>query len=284
MYTVSTTQKEYPEYLRSIPQSPSLLYCEGIMSVLDGPCVSVIGSRKLTSYASQILQMFVPTLVQAGLIIVSGLAYGADVLAHSIALKHEGKCVAVLGSGLNTIYPRVHKSISQTIVNSGGCLISEYPPDTEALPFHFPQRNRIISGLSKVTLVVQAGDKSGTLQTCYHALEQGRDVCVVLSDITREEYKGCYKLARQGAHIVTQPQDVLNLYRDVQLSLAPIPLKPALTGTLATLYDCILHGIVRTEQLLEIAQITPAQLQSGLSMLELDGYIIFQHSTWRIIS
>jgi DNA processing protein len=191
VHILSPNSSEYPELLRAIPQPPQSLYIKGRLDCLQQPLISVVGSRKLTGYGDLVLRTFIPKLVKAGLSIVSGLAYGADVRAHEIALQHKGTCIAVLGSGLDVIYPAVHQRIAETIQKEGGCIMSEHPPTMPPLPHHFPQRNRIISGLSRVTLVVQAGEKSGTVSTCNHALEQGREVCVVLADITREEYIWC---------------------------------------------------------------------------------------------
>lgn len=274
----------YPSLLKAIPQAPNFLYVEGNTELLKSKCVSVVGSRKLTAYAEQVLRLIIPVLVHAGLTIVSGLAYGADALAHTIALQYEGKCIAVLGAGLEKIYPSYHRPLAKQIVETGGCLVSEYPASMEPLPYHFPQRNRIISGLSAVTVVVQAGEKSGTISTCMHALQQGRDICVVLGDITREEYKGCYWLAKQGAHIVSTPADIVQHFNAPLPLYTQMPLKPALTGTGATLYDCILRGITQVEKLQSYMGLTATQLQGALSLLELDGYITLQNNTWHVIS
>jgi len=274
----------YPPLLKAIPQSPASLYIEGNEQLLHSTCVSVVGSRKLASYAEHVLRILIPPLVQAGLTIVSGLAYGADALAHTIALQYGGRCIAVLGAGLERIYPSSHKPLAKRILESEGCLVSEYPATMDPLPYHFPQRNRIISGLSQVTVVVQAGEKSGTISTCMHALEQGRDICVVLGDITREEFKGCYWLAKQGAHIVSTPSDILQHFQVSLPGFMQMPLKPALTGTGATLYDCILRGITQGEKLQSQTGLTSIQLQGALSLLELDGYITLQNNTWHVIS
>ena len=157
MHILSPTHSEYPDILSAIPQPPQHLYIKGSLEVFKQPLLSIIDSRNLTSYGDFVLRTFVPPLVKAGLTIVSGLAYGADIRAHQLALEHGGTCIAVLGSGLEAIYPTIHRGIVQEIQEKGRCIMSEYPPTTSPLPYHFPQRNRIISGLSTVTLVVEAG-------------------------------------------------------------------------------------------------------------------------------
>jgi DNA processing protein len=178
--SIQLGESGYPELLARSPNPPRVLYIVGNRESLPGNCVSVVGSRKSTRYGERVVDWMVPTLVKSGLTIVSGLAYGIDALAHKYALEGGGRCVAVLGSGLDIIYPSAHRRLFLDIIEAGGCIVSEYPPGTPPLPHHFPQRNRIVAGLSKVVLIVEATSKSGTLSTANWAVEAGRDVCVCL--------------------------------------------------------------------------------------------------------
>lgn len=274
----------YPYLLTQITKPPELLYYRGAVEVLDTPSLSVVGSRKMSEYGARVVRLLLPPLVRAGLTIVSGLAYGIDSFAHQITLEQGGRAVAVLGSGLDNVYPTANRRLAAQIVQSGGCLLSEYESKSEPLPMHFPERNRIVAGLSPVILIIEAGEHSGTSITARQALESGRDVCVVPADITREQSRGVHQLLKQGAKPVTCPEDVLELYpSQANLPILIEKLKPALTGSLANLYDLISRGCNRTEVLLKESGLSVSELQSVLSVLELDGYISNLQNKWQKI-
>lgn len=274
----------YPERLKQIKDSPRQLYARGNLAGLFEPCLTIVGSRKISSYGSALIRDFIPYFVKAGLTIVSGLAYGVDVEAHRTALKYGGKCAAVLGSGLNQVYPRSHCGFANEIIDKGGCLLSEYEPEAEVKPYHFPARNRILVGLSQVVWVVEAEEKSGSLITAKLALESGRELCVVPADIYREQSRGINLLLMQGsAQAVTSPADILMYYNQkVSINLSEI-LRPALTGSPASLYDLISQGEKNFDELWEITKLSVQELQSVLSVLEMDGYIIFKEAKWQRI-
>ena len=273
----------YPDLLKESKKPPELLYYSGAMPAACATCISVIGSRGITAYGHEVISLLIPPLVQAGLSIVSGLAYGVDSQAQKVALHYGGTCVAVLGSGLHAIYPASHGGLAAAIVQAGGCVISEYPADMKALAYHFPCRNRIVAALSPVTLIIEAGEKSGTLITARYALEAGREVCVVPADITRVKSYGAHQLLKEGARPVTGAQDIMALYAG-QLELRfPTVLRPALTGSLACLYDLISQGATTADDLLLALGWRIEELQSVLSVLELDGYIAFKGTTWQRI-
>lgn len=170
---------QYPELLSEIPQPPFALYCRGNPDVLAGDCVGVVGTRHPDMNGLKAAFAFSADCVSNGMTVVSGLAFGVDAAAHKGALSVEsGKTVAVLGCGIDTIYPAANRRLAAEIIKRSGCIVSEYPPEEPALRWHFPERNRIISGLSCATMVIQAPDKSGALITADFALEQGRDLCV----------------------------------------------------------------------------------------------------------
>ena len=170
---------QYPKILLEIPQPPFALYCRGCPDVLTGDCVGVVGTRHPDGEGLKASFSFSADCASGGMTVVSGLAFGIDTAAHKGALSVDGgKTVAVMGCGIDTIYPSANKRLAAEIIRRSSCIVSEYPPEEPAQTWHFPERNRIISGLSCATMVIQAPDKSGALITADFALEQGRDLCV----------------------------------------------------------------------------------------------------------
>lgn len=280
--TLTLSHPAYPPLLKQIPQPPKQLYWQGNVEALSKPAVSIVGSRAMTEYGRHMTHRFARGLAHAGVVVVSGLAYGVDGEAHKAALAEGGCCVAILGSGLNAIYPARHLGLAQEIVKRGGLLLSEYPPSTKAAPYHFPQRNRIIAGISRATVVIEAAEGSGSLITAACALDYNRDVGVVPGDLTRPTALGTHKLLRQGAHPVASPEEVLELLHWPQVSLPARVGPPPLTGSLATLYDCLSRGINSIEALRGHLHWPISQIQSVVTILELDGYITHNAGTWHI--
>lgn len=198
----------YPASLRHIPDQPLTLFYRGDSKLLEVPSIGVVGSRKPTPYGRASSAFLVKELVRAGLAVVSGLAHGIDGEAHQAALAAGGKTIAVLGCGLDHVYPPRHQALYQKI-ESFGLLLSEYPPHTPPFPGLFPERNRMISGLSLGVLVVEAAEKSGSLITADCALEQGRDVFAVPGPIFSSLSAGPHNLIKQGAKLVTSASDIL---------------------------------------------------------------------------
>jgi len=199
---------DYPDQLRQIPDFPLTLYCKGDASLLHQPSIGVVGSRRPTPYGKACCAHLAKELSQHGLVIVSGLAYGIDGEAHQAALRAGGKTIGVLGSGIDQIYPAGHRELYRKM-ESLGLLVSEYPPGTLPLPGLFPERNRIISGLSLGIVVVEGAEKSGSLVTADCALEQGKDVFAVPGSIFSPVSTGPHNLIKQGAKLVTSSADVL---------------------------------------------------------------------------
>ena len=198
----------YPSPLRAIPDSPVLLYCRGALDWLDHPAVAVIGARTATDYGRRIAADLASELAAQGITIVSGAAYGIDAAAHRGALAAGGGTIAVLGCGIDVVYPRSHADLFRDIV-AGGLLLSEYPLGTPPEGFRFPARNRIISGLVKGVIVVEATEKSGSLITARLALDQGREVFAVPGRIDSPKSAGTHRLIQQGAHLVHTVADIL---------------------------------------------------------------------------
>ena len=176
---ITIFDENYPKLLAQIYDPPVVLYYKGSLGCLNNKCIAVVGSRKMTNYGKTVCEQFVRFLVNFNLTIVSGLAKGIDAMAHKTAVLENGQTVAVLGGGLNEIYPLENIGLAKDIINGHGAIVSEFPPDYSIMPGNFPSRNRIISGLSEATLVVEAAEDSGSLITARQALEQGRNVFTV---------------------------------------------------------------------------------------------------------
>lgn len=207
--------KEYPDLLREIPSPPPVLYLKGQLNVLNNTLLSVVGTRKPSFYGKIITSQWSKQLSKAGLTLVSGLAIGVDTLVHEACVMHNRPTIAVLGNGLNSIYPLRNQSLGQKIIENG-LLLSEFPLNSSPKAGHFPQRNRIISGLSLSTLITEATEKSGTMITAWHALEQNREVLVVPGPVNHEQSKGCHRLIQQGARLVMSFEEVLQCVQYIQ--------------------------------------------------------------------
>lgn len=251
------------------------------------PTVAVVGSRKPTSYGRAVNAQITGELARHGIVIVSGLAIGHDGLAHRACLDAGGTTVAVLGNGLAHIYPQTNRTLAQHIVQAGGALISEYPPEAPVLPHQFLERNRLISALADIVVVIEAGERSGTLNTASHALTQGKEVMAVPGNITSPLSTGCNRLIAQGASPVLTTQDILD-----RLPLAKAEDRPDhRTKEVAqvrfdspdsqTIYDLIVQGESDGDRLLSKSGLSTSQFSLALTMLELNGYIVaLGNNTW----
>ena len=230
---VTVDDEDFPEKLREIPDAPPFLFYKGELPGRDVPAVAMVGSRKCSIYGREMCLKFAERLAGAGILIISGMAAGVDGFSHRGAIKAGGKTMAVLGCGVDVCYPSMNRDIFDTLsgVDSFysrsltgkkdndkdsdgnglhfGCLISEYYPGDKALPYNFPQRNRIISGLCDILLVVEAGKKSGTFITVDHALEQGREIFAIPGRIGDTVSDGCNSLIKNGAMMATEPEDII---------------------------------------------------------------------------
>ena len=203
---------DYPELLRTIHDPPLALYVRGIAEKMEGPAVAIVGSRRASLYGLECAGRLACELALRGATVVSGLARGIDGAAHRGALKGGGRTLAVLGSGLDQLYPPEHGPLAEEIAETGW-LVSEHPMGTLPLPLHFPRRNRLISGLSLGVVVVEAAARSGALITADSALEQGREVFAVPGPMTSVTSQGTHRLLKQGARLVTSVEDILEELR-----------------------------------------------------------------------
>ena len=258
-----------PAALEAIPDPPLLLWVCGELP--PGPALAIVGSRRPSARGLATARAFAEALARAGVAIVSGLAYGIDSAAHEGALAAQGRTVAVLASGLLHVTPRGQEKLARRILDAGGAWLSERSPDQDARAFHFPERNRLISGLCRATLIVEAREKSGSLWSARHALEQGRDVLAVPGPIDTDLCRGSNRLLRDGAAPALEARDLCDA---VLGPLAPLPLaapaapdSPAARAVLDHLADgpCELDGLARA------LGRAPAELARVLLELELDG-------------
>lgn len=204
MLKINFASLNYPRQLRQIDHPPENLYYRGDIDLLSQPAIAVIGSRQPTDYGRQVTETFVRQLVKQNWIIVSGMARGIDTVAHQTAIESGGKTIAVLGSGLDVIYPPENRDLSQKI----HLVISEFSPGTPPCAKNFPQRNRILAGVSRAVLVTQAAKRSGTLITARLAAEQGKEVFVIPGPITSHLSEGSSWLIQQGAKLVNSIEDI----------------------------------------------------------------------------
>ena len=267
----------YPTLLRQIPDPPALLYVTGDLQALSGPQLAIVGSRKPSPTGRDNAEAFAKALAEMGLGITSGLALGIDAAAHQGALAGKGVTIAIAGTGVDRVYPAQHRKLAHQIVENGGCLVSEYPLGSPPLPHQFPRRNRIISGLSVGTLVVEAALSSGSLITARQALEQGREVFAIPGSIHNPMAKGCHQLIRQGAKLVETAQDILEELAVLlgqqlqQFELAPVSESQSETD------DPLLQQMgwdpVDTDTLIERLGWPAEQVAEQLLGLELEGRV-----------
>ncbi len=272
------THPAYPDLLRQIPDPPLMLYCHGELAMLARPMIAIVGSRNASAQGRLNAEAFATALSAAGLAIISGMALGIDACAHLGGLAQRGSTVAVLGTGVDVVYPRQHRALSERISDQG-CLVSEYALGTPVLPANFPQRNRIISGLAHAVLVVEAAAKSGSLITARMALEQGRDVFAIPGSIHSSLSKGCHSLIKQGAALVETADDVLG-QMGISTHVAPSPTRcgdmPA-HGDAADPHRPLLlalgHDPVDVDSLAIRLNAAPGPLSAQLLALELAGQV-----------
>lgn len=273
---ISYRDSGYPKTLLETNRFPALLYVKGRMENNEEACLAVVGTRKITTYGRSITPNLVEPLCLAGMTIVSGLAYGVDALAHQSAVKLNRRTIAVLGGGLDekSLYPQNHAMLAMEILEAGGALLSEYPPLTPCLKHHFISRNRIISGLSLGTLVIECGLDSGSLITARHALEQNRSVYAVPGPIYSAESSGPNNLIKMGAKLVTQAQDILE---DLNLPSSETTNENrtlfADSPAEAKLLSVIQHKPLTIDELIKLSGLPAAETGSTLTFLEMKGKI-----------
>jgi DNA processing protein len=220
--TILQENPKFPSLLEEIPNPASKIYVLGELPDEEMPKIAIVGTRKATNQGRSIAKEMAKKLSERGMIIVSGLAMGIDTASHEGAVAAGNKTIAVLGCGLDTIYPRQNENLARKILELGGAIISEYPVGTPAFPNQFLERNRIISGLSIATIIIEAPKESGALVTARLSAEQGREVFVVPGPINNPNYYGSHKLIRDGARLVTSVEDILEDLSEISNFQFPI--------------------------------------------------------------
>ena len=267
-HVITLADAEYPQALLQIPDPPPLLYVKGRRELLNHDGFAVVGSRNATAQGINNAEAFSAALSNAGLTIVSGLALGIDAAAHRGGLEGAGSTIAVVGTGLDIVYPARNRALAHDIAERG-TLISEFPLGTPALAANFPRRNRLICGLSRGCLVIEAAVSSGSLITARLAAEQGRDVFAIPGSIHSPLAKGCHALIKQGAKLVESAQDVLEELGLAVSTATPSGTLPEPQGLLAH----IGHDPCDIEALKQRSGMDTAAIIAALTALELDGLV-----------
>jgi DNA processing protein len=271
--------RAFPQLLAAIHDPPPQLYLRGDAdpALLTRPAVALVGARACSAYGRSVARSLARDLAAAGVLVVSGLARGIDGEAHRGALDGGGWTVGVLGCGIDRDYPAAHAELARRICGSGGLVVSEYEPGVEPAPWRFPARNRIIAGLCRATVVVEARERSGALITADFALEEGREVLAVPGEITSTLSAGTNALLRLGAIPVTCAADVLEVF-GIDPPEAPAP---ELGPIASTLLDKLREGALTGDELVRACGLDPSQSSAALMELELAGQVTIEDGVYR---
>jgi DNA processing protein len=262
----------YLQPLLGLSKLPSNIFFRGTLPGSRLPSVAIVGTRKPTTYGKEVTHTLAAGLARRGVIIISGLALGTDSIAHRACLEAGGTTLAVMANSVEQVYPRSHTALAEDIINKGGALISEYEPPTNPRDYQFLARNRIVSGLADAVLITEAAERSGTLSTAAHALEQGKEVFVVPGNITSPMSAGCNALLKQGARIATCAEDILEVIApDLLQAQASLPLG---NTPLETTILQLIHGGLRDgDEIQQQCGASVTEFNLSLTMLELAGSI-----------
>lgn len=269
--TINIENELYPKLLKKIPDAPKILYFRGEL-LKNEICFSIVGTRRCSDYGKEIAFSIAQDLAQAGITVVSGMARGTDSMAHKGALERKGRTIAVLGTGLDekSIYPKENLKLAEKILENGGCLISEYPPGTPGMKSNFPERNRIISGLSLGVLVVEAKFGSGALITTDWARKQVRKVFAVPGPVHSKNSEGPHSLIKAGAKLVENANDILK-----ELNLPKIERKKLEGKTLEEnlIWEILKEGNLNIDKIIEKTKLSSQVVSATLSLMEIDGKV-----------
>lgn len=269
---VTPGKHKYLHTLTNIAKVPQYVFFTGTLPTERVTTVAIIGTRKPTAYGKEVTKSLAHDLAKKGVVIVSGLAFGVDSIAHQAAMDAGGVTIAVLASSVEKATPRSNQDIANRIVDSGGAVLSEYEPPTDARIYQFLERNRIVSGLSDAVIVTEAAARSGVLSTVSHALEQGKEVFVVPGNITSPLSAGCNALLKQGARIVTCAEDILEVIAPELLDEQSI-LPLGSTPLESTIIQLLQAGVRDGEELQRQSEASAADFNQSLTMMEINGTI-----------
>jgi DNA processing protein len=276
MKIIKNTDYNYPKSLLNIKKPPSKLYVEGNDKLLNNTSLAIVGSRKCSEYGIKYAKEFAKTIADNNITIVSGLASGIDSVAHFTATNTIGNTIAVVGCGLNYVYPEENKELFDEILKNNGCIISEYEPDTEVNMSNFPKRNRIISGLSKGVLVIEAGYRSGSTITARYGFEQNKKVFCLPRNIGEKNGIGSNELIKKGAILVTSPEDILEEFGIANTHKEEYAEKEEnrkIKKEYKTIFDLILYTPTNIQYISKKSGLKISEVNEKLTILELEGQI-----------
>lgn len=271
--TLDPAASPYAEIFQGVTPAVQRLFVssENLDDLLARPRVAIVGSRKVSAYGKAVTARFAGELARQGIVIVSGLAYGVDAIAHRAAVEAGGLTIAVLPGSVEDVYPAAHRNLGTDIVRGGGALLSEYPKGTRTYPLNFIERNRIVSGMSHALLITEAADKSGTMHTARFALEQGKAVLAVPGNITSPTSAGTNNLIKTGAITATDPKDVLDAL-GFQLAISTPPQRGSNESEQCIL-DLLSENILDGTELLVRSKLPAAEFSQALTMMEITGKV-----------
>ncbi len=269
---IKCTDKNYPTKLLEIKKHPQKLYIIGNEKLLNKRAIAIVGSRDCTKYGAKYATKFAEEISKQNICIISGMALGIDTCAHTGALKEKGNTIAVLGCGFNHIYPKENTELFNKIIENNGCVISEYPPETEAVLSKFPYRNRIISALSEGVLVVEAKHRSGSTVTAKYAKEQERKIFCIPSNIDLKTGVGTNRLIQQGAKLVTCAEDILaQLGFTVQIDEKDLEI--TVEDEYIDIYNVLTYMPTNINIIAKKSKLDISKVSQKLLMMEIKGYV-----------
>ena len=279
MKNIKIGDEDYPKKFLQLKKPPKTIWVEGDISLLEKPALAIVGSRKNTPYGEKIAKLFATQIAKQGIVIVSGLALGIDTIAHTYSKNTLGNTIAVIGSGLNQIYPEENRKLAKEIIDGGGCLISEYEPDEKVNMRNFPKRNRLICALSEGVFVVEADYRSGSKLTGNLGLKYDKKVFCVPRNIGELRGWGTNLLIQEGAKIVLSPGDILEEYgikydkkeelEQIYEKKKKIKIKPEYKK----LYNLITEDPIEINELAKKSNLDISELNQKITMMEIEGYI-----------
>lgn len=279
MKKIKIGDEDYPKKFLQLKKPPKTIWVEGDTSLLEKPALAIVGSRKSTLYGEKIAKLFATQISKQGIVIVSGLALGIDTIAHTYSKSSLGNTVAIVGSGLNQIYPEENIELAKEIIDGGGCLLSEYEPDEKVNMRNFPKRNRLICALSEGIFVVEADYRSGSKLTGNLGLKYCKKVFCVPSNIGEPRGCGTNLLIQEGAKLVLSPGDILEEYgikydkkeelEQIYEKKKKIKIKPEYKD----LYNLITENPIEINELVKKSKLDISELNQKITMMEIEGYI-----------
>lgn len=279
IYEIKETDKNYPKFLLEIKNRPKKLYVMGNLKLLQNKAFAIVGTRENTDYGAEYTKKFASRISKTGITIVSGLAVGIDAIAHKNSMKNKGRTIAVIGSGFNYIYPEENIGLFDEILENEGCIISEYSPETKVELSNFPTRNRIIAGISKGVLVVEAKFRSGSSITARYGFEQKKPVFCIPNQLGVKTGVGTNKLIKIGAKLVTNVNEILEEIGEKVIEDSEgiieekLDKKVKIEKEYKTIYEVLKYGPIEVNELSKKLKENIVQINQKLTLMEIEGFI-----------